>query len=199
MPGAVIAFSPPSEIASPMVHTMFAYWHGKSAGRMAPHPRDIEPGELKRLLPYIVISDVLLDPLDLRFRLVGTGIVEAIGYDFTGKRFSEMPVTTGTERWLAHYGRVVQRKGPHYGRYRGELGPDSLRVVDHGAFPLSNDGDSVHRIIEIEDWSGIRGVSLGKVDLPVWHFHPLTSDGETNKLSADIAQGRGLPRNEPGA
>jgi hypothetical protein len=199
MPGAVIAFSPPSEITSPMVRAMFAYWHGKRGERMAPQPRDIEPGELKRLLPYIAISDVLLDPLDLRFRLVGTSIVEAVGYDFTGKRFSEMPVTTGTERWLAHYARVVDRKGPHYGRYRGELGPDSVRYVDHGAFPLSHGGDKVDRIIEIEDWSGIRGVSLGKLDLPVWRFQLLPENGETDKLSPDTAKGAGLPQSEHGA
>jgi hypothetical protein len=199
MPGAVIPFSPPGKIASPMVHAMFAYWDGKRGERMAPQPRDIEPGELKRLLPYLSISDVLRDPLDLRFRLVGTSIVEAVGYDFTGKRLSEMPVTTGIQQWLAHYARVVQRKSPHYGRYRGELGPDSLRFVDHGAFPLSHGGDKVDRIIEIEDWSGIRGVSLGKLDLPVWRFQPLPGDDETDKLSADIAKGTELPQSEQGA
>jgi hypothetical protein len=199
MPGAEISFAPPSEIVSPMVHAMFAYWHGKRAGRMASQPREIDPGEIKRLLPYLVISDVLLDPLDLRFRLVGTSIVEAVGYDFTGKRFSQLPVTTGTERWLAHYARVIHRKGPHYGRYRGELGSDSLRHVDHGAFPLSHDGNKVDRIIEIEDWSGIRGVSLGKLDLPVWRFQLLPAGDDTDKLSADIAKAPELTRREQGA
>ncbi|HEY2889144.1 MAG TPA: PAS domain-containing protein [Dongiaceae bacterium] len=199
MLGAVIPFAPPSEIVSPMVHAMFAYWHGKRGERIAPQPRDIEPGEIKRLLPYLAISDVLREPLDLRFRLVGTSIVEAVGYDFTGKRFSEMLVTTGSERWLAHYARVVEGKSPHYGRYRGELGPDSLRFVDHGAFPLSHGGETVDRIIEIEDWSGIRGVSLGKLDLPVWRFQLLPHDGETDKLSADIAKDTGLPPGEQGA
>jgi hypothetical protein len=94
---------------------------------------------------------------------------------------------------------VVEGKSPHYGRYRGELGPDSLRFVDHGAFPLSHGGDKVDRIIEIEDWSGIRGVSLGKLDLPVWRFHLLPDSGETNKLSADIVKGPGLSQSEPSA
>ena len=94
---------------------------------------------------------------------------------------------------------MVQRKGPHYGRYRGELGPDSPRYVDHGAFPISHGGDKVDRIIEIEDWSGIRGVSLGKLDLPVWRFHLLPTDDDTDKLSADIAKAAELPQNEHGA
>jgi hypothetical protein len=199
MSGAVSLFAPPGEISSPMVRQMFAYWQGKCAGRMAPKPRDIEPGDLKRLLPFISISDVLNDPFDLRFRLVGTSVVEAVGYDFTGKRLNEMPVTTGLEHWLAHYQRVVEHKGPHYGRYRGELGPDSVRYVDHGAFPLSSQGENVDRIIEIEDWSGVPGVTLGKPDLPIWRFQALPSPTPADKLSPDIAQGQAMPRGEPAA
>lgn len=178
MLSVVNSFTPPGEIASAMVRELFAYWQKKSAGRIAPKPRDIEPGDLKRLLPFIAISDVLHDPFTLRFRLVGTSIVEAVGYDFTGKRFDEMPITTGLEIWMAHYRRVVERKGPHYGRYRGELGPETVRYVDHGAFPLSSSGDSVDRIIEIEDWGGVHGVGLGKPDMPIWHFQPLPGPGD---------------------
>ena len=35
---------------------------------------------------------------------------------------------------------VVAQMRPAYGRYRGDLGPDMVRYVDHGVFPLSNDG-----------------------------------------------------------
>jgi hypothetical protein len=48
--------SPPAEIASPLVREMFVYWQRKSAGRIAPRPRDIDPGDIKRLLPFISIS-----------------------------------------------------------------------------------------------------------------------------------------------
>ena len=172
------SFAPPGEITSPMVRELFAYWQKKSAGRMAPKPRDIEPGDLKRLLPFIAISEVLNDPFNLRFRLVGTSIVEAVGYDFTGKRFDEMPVTTDLDTWLSHYRRVIERKGPYYGRYLGEFGPDSVRHVDHGAFPLSSSGEFVDRIIEIEDWSETHGVGLGKPGMPVWRFQALPGPGD---------------------
>jgi hypothetical protein len=169
----MIQFLPPAEIASPLVRELFVYWQRKAAGRIGPKPREIEPGEIKRLLPYLAISDVMHDPFDLRFRLVGTGIVEAVGEDFTAKRFSEMRVTTGRDNWVAHYARVVNHRGAFYGRYRGDTGFDSLRFVDHGAFPLSSDGEAVDRILEIEDWSGVRGVSLGKAESPIWRFEVL--------------------------
>ncbi len=165
-------YSPPAEITSSLVLAMFDYWDRKRTGRLAPRRPDIEPGDIKRLLPYISISEVIAEPFNLRYRLVGSGVVEAAGYDFTGKFFRDMPVTTGSARWLAHYARVAAQKRPFYGRYRGDLGPDVIRYADHGAFPLSNNGVVVDRIIEIEDWSEFRGVNLAKLELPIWQFQP---------------------------
>src|SRR5260221_11179360 len=101
------AAAPPAEISSPMVREMFAYWQRLTDGRMAPRPRDIEPGDIKRLLPFISIADILREPFDLRFRLAGTGVVEATGYDFTGRRLSEMPITPGLEAWTRPHARVA--------------------------------------------------------------------------------------------
>jgi len=183
---AMVPVSPPVEIVSPFVRELFAYWQRRSAGRLAPRPRDIEPGDIKRLLPYICISDVIAEPFDLRYRLGGTAVVETSGYDFTGQFLHEMPVTTGMEHWKKHYIRVVNEKRPFYGRYRGNLGPDLARHVAHGAFPLSSDGVVVDRIIEIEDWSEIRGVVLTGLDLPIWQFEPLPGRRIAEKLSPDI-------------
>jgi len=72
-----------------------------------------------------------------------------------------------------HYTTVVAQMRPAYGRYRGDLGPDMVRYVDHGVFPLSNDGVAVQRLIEIEDWSAVREATPGRIDLPVWRFEPL--------------------------
>jgi hypothetical protein len=168
----MIDILPPAEIASPLVRDLFAYWQRKAAGRIGPRPREIEPGEIKRLLPYVAIADVLNEPFDLRYRLVGTAVVDAAGSDFTGLRFSELRVTTGRDAWLAHYKRVVGQKGAFFGRYR-EMGIDSARFVDHGAFPLSSDGTAVDRIIEVEDWGEIRGVSRGRHAAPIWRFELL--------------------------
>lgn len=184
---ALASLSVPADVVSPMVREMLAYWQHKAAGRMAPRPRDIDPGEIKRLLPYISISDVLHDPFDLRFRLVGTAIVESTGYDFTGRHFRDMPVTTGMEIWIKHYVRVATEKRPFYGRYRGDLGPELVRYVDHGAFPLSSDGSTVDRMIEIEDWSEIRGVSLVKMEQRVWRFELIPDPAPADKLSPDIS------------
>jgi hypothetical protein len=156
-----------------MVHGLYAHWEEKRAGRLAPRWRDIDPGAIRPLLPYISIADVIETPFDLIYRLVGTGVVEASGRDFTRRRFSELKVTTGFDSWLAHYSRVVREARPFYGRYRGDIAPDLARYVDHGAFPLSETGERVDGIVEIEDWSEIRGLNPGHIDLPIWRFEPL--------------------------
>ena len=53
------------------------------AGRVAPQWSDVQPGDIKSLLPYIMVVDVLKQPFDVRYRIVGTSVVEAFGYDFT--------------------------------------------------------------------------------------------------------------------
>jgi hypothetical protein len=167
------SLAPPGEISSPMVHALFLYWQRKRAGRLAPMRADIEPGDIKRLLPFVCLSEVTKDPFDVRFRLVGTSLVEATGYDFTGRRLREMPLTTNEDVWIGHYKRIVSEQRPFYGRYRAEFGAELVRSVDHGAFPLSTDGTAIDRIIEVEDWSEIRGGGFSKPDHPRWRFEPL--------------------------
>jgi PAS domain len=52
----MLPVSPPIEIVSPFIRELFAYWQRRSTGRLAPRPRDIEPGDIKRLLAYVSLS-----------------------------------------------------------------------------------------------------------------------------------------------
>ena len=165
--------SPPAAICYTKVHGLYAHWEAMRAARLAPRWRDIDPGAIRPQLPFVSISDVIESPFDLRYRLVGTGVAEAAGRDFTGCRLSALKVTTGIEDWLAHYERVVRKAQPFYGRYRGDIAPDLARYADHGAFPLSETGERVDGILEIEDWSEIRGLNPSHIELPVWRFEAL--------------------------
>ena len=79
------------------------------------------------------------------------------------------------------------------------MGPDIIRYVDHGAFPLSSDGIAVDRVIEIEDWSEMRGVGLVKLELPIWQFEPLPMGEVEDKLSPDIDTTLARPSGKNGA
>ena len=45
----------------------------------------IDPTEIPRLLPYLVIAEIEASPLRVRYRLVGTRVVEDHGSDFTNR------------------------------------------------------------------------------------------------------------------
>lgn len=69
--------------------TLLAYWERKRGSRAMPAPRDMDPVEIPRLIPWLAILDVTHEPLDARYRLMGTRIVEMGGVDRTGQSFRD--------------------------------------------------------------------------------------------------------------
>ncbi len=79
-------------------------------------PRNaIDPVALRRALGYIMLLDVIDGGSDFRYRLYGTIIAERTGFDWTGRRLSEMAaqVPTGTF-YEAVYRSVMRRRQPIY-------------------------------------------------------------------------------------
>lgn len=62
---------------------LFDYWNALRAGRPAPHRAEIEPGDIRRILPYVFILE-RKDRDTWRFRLAGTGLCSTYGMEFRG-------------------------------------------------------------------------------------------------------------------
>lgn len=74
-----------------MILEIFDLWAVKRGSRRAPDRADFDPVEMPRLLSHLFLYDVVPgNPLDFRFRLVGTAIVEALRTDPTGKPFDSV-------------------------------------------------------------------------------------------------------------
>lgn len=82
-----------AKINHPKLVELYHYWLSKRGDRRMPSRADIEPMELRSLLPNIILMDVLEPGKTYRYRLVGTAVEEAIGIGLTGKLLSE--VATG--------------------------------------------------------------------------------------------------------
>ena len=65
---------------------LYSYWLSKRNGRIMPARGDIDPRELGMLLPFLFIIDKAAG--EFRFRLMGTGVVQDLGRDLTGKPLS---------------------------------------------------------------------------------------------------------------
>src|SRR5690349_11409017 len=90
------------------------YWCGKLAGRRMPRRADIEPVEIPRLLPDVMLVDVLPEGR-YRYRLIGTENTAAHGIAATGRYLDE--VLPGAE-YRAHvlrlYDECVKERRPLY-------------------------------------------------------------------------------------
>jgi hypothetical protein len=126
------------------------YWESKRAGRAMPARRDLDPVlEIPRLVPWVVLVDVLRNPLDFRFRLIGTGIVDRSHANYTGKLFSELPHIGCDSHLWKHRVTVVETGAPLRCEppYIGGV-PGVRRVVDIH-LPLSEDGTDVNMILTV--------------------------------------------------
>ena len=81
---------------------LFDYWTKKRGGRAAPSRTDIEPADIRTLLPNVFICDLAADN-QLNFRLAGTALCALHGRELKGSAFASL--------WLADGVRNAGRTG----------------------------------------------------------------------------------------
>ena len=153
--------SGPAALA-PRVRQLRDYWESKRRGRAMPARADIDPAEIKPLLPNLLIADLFTDPLRVRIRLAGTKVCETFGFNIAGRWLEELDLTADVGFWLAQYQRMIATPAPVYGRTTGTRGPVELFRSDWAMFPLSSDGQRVDQSLEIEDWA--KGSATARFD-----------------------------------
>jgi hypothetical protein len=145
---------PVEHVEDARLRDLVAYWREKCRSRAMPARRDIEPADFRELMGRILLLDVLRAPLRFRFRLVGTLLVEAIGFDRTGKLTTEAGPRGYLEEVEAHYRAVVERRAPIYHRITFDwvstdmgvpatLQRDYVRLL----LPLGDDGETVDMVL----------------------------------------------------
>jgi hypothetical protein len=126
------------------------YWGSKLAGRPMPARSDLDPVEIPDLLPFIVLTDITHHPFEMRYRLVGTGVVARCSYDYTGLRFTQLPNKgPGSRIWELRATAVSERR-PVYEDQVPYVGPSRyVRQVREVHLPLSEDGRHVNMIFSV--------------------------------------------------
>ena len=79
-----------SELNSEIVRGAVDYWQSKRSGDAPPFTDSLDPLEVPRLLPHLMLKDVRRDPWDFRYRVVGTTVREHSRHNWTGKWMSEV-------------------------------------------------------------------------------------------------------------
>lgn len=129
-----------------------SYWAQKRGSQSMPARADIEPGEIKPLLPNIVLLDVLTDPLDFRYRLIGTRIDEHSAQRCTGLLMSEVPGRARPSTVWSNCQRVVETGQPSDSQVP-YVGPHKDYVTTRQVvLPLSDDGKHVNMLMIVVDY-----------------------------------------------
>jgi len=123
------------------------YWDTKRRGRRMPARADIDPIELRRFLPGIILIDVVDDARRYVYRLVGTREVAMRGKDPTGQSMIEGFFAATLDAALAIPDQVVTTRAPLF-IHRDFTAPDGrLGYEDLIMLPLSEDGERVNMIL----------------------------------------------------
>jgi hypothetical protein len=105
-----------AQLIVPEQSELFDYWRSKSVDGAYPTRSDIQPGEMRALLPSLSIMDVIDgEPPRLRFRLAGTRLRDYLGVEVTGRHLDEFDLGDQVEYWQAAYREVIRAGRPAQG------------------------------------------------------------------------------------
>jgi hypothetical protein len=133
-------------LAPDIISKAMDYWERIRGAHAMPRRSDLDPVDIPKLLPFVMLVDVLDGPRDFRFRLIGTGIEAIISDDYAGRRFSAIPHMTSRNKVWADYETVVNRRQSLTGAV-DYVGADRyVRGIRHCLMPLSTDRKTVDMI-----------------------------------------------------
>ena len=109
-----------ARIAHPDLRVLYDYWLERSSDAAVMPRGALDPVDIPSLLKNLILADVADGGRRIDYRLVGTEIVAAHGFDFTGWSIERL-TSGGTLAFTQQlYGTVVTRAVPVYseGRFR---------------------------------------------------------------------------------
>lgn len=126
------------------------YWLDSKGARVLPLADAIAPNRLPRaLLSSFSVLAVEAGPKRLRFRLIGTKLVDAIGFDPTGKFAEDV---SGAEDVNARHYAAIESKAPYL--YSGPLIWSSIDYKSYTALvlPFGDGAGSVTRFLDYTEF-----------------------------------------------
>jgi hypothetical protein len=159
----------PEQVESTAIRKLFEYWRSKCAGRDMPRRADIDPVEIPTLMPNLLVADIEYDPFRVRYRLVGTRVVEMTGYEFTGRYLDEIALPNDEGPFQECYQLACESRSPVMSRIKWHLAPNTTEEYDICILPLSDDGRRVNMALAIECYATVKRDYIfhpGRRDVP---------------------------------
>lgn len=131
----------PGRIGDANVRQFAELWFAEMRAGRKPDKSFLDPLRLRFLLGSLSLLEVQAKPLRFRYRLVGTDIVERLGFELTGKWVDEHPIPAIRALLLQGSSTICREAKPVYGRLQMRvLGQDwTLEAI--GVPLFGPDGD----------------------------------------------------------
>lgn len=131
----------------------FRYWDSKRHGNLIPARREFDPLlEIPGLVRFMMLKDVQRDPLDFRYRLVGTGLRSHMTTDWTGKFMSEVEYQRPPSTIWDYHEQVAETAAPLFIR-PNYVGPHKdYLFIESVMLPLGEDHRHVDMIMIFIDF-----------------------------------------------
>jgi len=145
---------------------LFAYWASLRDGALLPARRNLDPADIKRLLPTVSLIDVLegapeRSGPEFRMRLAGTGLYGVYGREITGKRIGEIYNNAAADYWRSELGKVVTERRPAVGVHSLAWRGASHLSILWLRLPLASDGERVDMILGLDAVVGMSQLQSG--------------------------------------
>lgn len=138
---------PPVEeiaVTGTVLESALAHWQALRGAHAMPRRSDLDPVEIpRRVIPYCELIEVLRDPLDFRYRLVGTEIDRISRHAYTGRRVREIPGQAPPSRMFDFLSLAVERAAPLCARLPYVGADRYVSSVENLLLPLGDDGATV--------------------------------------------------------
>lgn len=149
------------EVRAGVVHDLDAYWRSKRDGKDIPSWSDIDPGEMKPVLPCLFVVEIQWNPFRVYYRLVGTKASLFRG-DLTGRFLDEIEECTvkAKEELADFYRLAAEERRPVYCEDEVSIGGRHKSFFG-GIFPLAPAGHPVDRCLAVEDFGVAKPKEVG--------------------------------------
>jgi hypothetical protein len=137
------------------IEALHRYWSSR-AGGLAPQRDDIDPTDIKPLLPFLYIVAYERDPFRVRYILTGTEADRWNGINLTGRYVDEFlgaDVNGANRILLDAYRKAFDTAAPVFCTYSWPTRAGYTLDVRVGMFPLRV-GEQIRQCLAIEDYSG---------------------------------------------
>lgn len=163
----------------PVLLTLFRHWTELRGGRRFPRRQDIDPAGIRRILENVMMIGVEAPSAAggapsrpvFRYRLIGTGVTLAAGYDLTGRSFEDLP-----DRAFGAFCQGLFERALDLGEPMSATGERVLAgerwVFDSILLPLSEDDESIDLFLASLVYP--KAWNRGLQPRPPWNWHTVS-------------------------